>query len=60
MGRGEGRGEEKRSCTNLDVLKVGRALESVVVPIEVLHPPIQVRVVVADRAEVGLEVRDVD
>jgi hypothetical protein len=42
------------------VLKVSRLLERRVVPVEVLGVTVQVRVVVADRAEVAAEVEDVD
>ena len=44
----------------LDMLEVRRALEGVVVPVQVLHPRVQSRVAGADGAEVALEVADVD
>jgi len=42
------RGEGEQ--THLDVFKVGRLLESRVVPVKVLHPSVQIGVVVTDTA----------
>lgn len=43
----------------LDVLKVGRVLERGVRVVQVLHPAVQVREVLADRADVALEVGNI-
>ena len=44
----------------LDMLEVGCILERRVVPIKVLHPPVDVRVPVADGPGIALEVTVVD
>lgn len=44
----------------LDVQEVGRVLESRVVPVQVAHPLVEVRVPRADVTDVALEVLDVD
>ena len=43
----------------LDVLEVARVLEGRAAPVERAHPAVQVRVPVADRAQVALKVADV-
>lgn len=45
---------------SLDAVKVGCVLECGVVPVEVLHPPVDVRVAISDRAVVALEMSEVD
>lgn len=45
---------------HLDMLEVARILERSVVPVQLAHPLVQVRVPVADRAQVALEMREVD
>lgn len=45
---------------HLDMLEVARVLECSVVPVQLAHPLVQVRVPVADRAQVALEMREVD
>lgn len=50
----------RKKGRHLDVVKVGGRLERVIVPVQVLAPAVQVGVVVSDRAEVALEVADVD
>ena len=44
----------------LNMLKVARILECGVLPVELPHPAVDVRVSVADGADVALEVHDVD
>ena len=44
----------------LDMLKIARILERGVLPIELAQPAVDVRVSVADGADVALEVHDVD
>jgi hypothetical protein len=44
----------------LDVLKVCRVLERRIVPVQLAHPAVQVRVPITDVADVALEVADVD
>ena len=50
----------RKRGTHLDVVKVGRRLERVIVPVQVLAPAVQVGVVVPDRGDVALEGADVD
>ena len=45
---------------HLDMLEVARVLERSVVPVQLAHPLVQVRVPVADRAQVAFEMREVD
>lgn len=42
------------------MLEVARVFERSIVPVQLAHPLVQVRVPVADRAQVALEVREVD
>lgn len=43
-----------------DVFKVGRLLERLVLPVQVLQPPVELRVVVSDEPSIALEVGVVD
>jgi len=45
---------------SFDVVKVGRILERLVVPVEVLHPTVDFWVAVTDGRLVALKVTDVD
>jgi len=40
----------------LDVVELGRRLERVVFPVQVFHPPVNIRITAADSAEVAFEV----
>lgn len=44
----------------LDMRKVRRALESVVFPVQLLHPTIDIRISSSDGVVVAFEVTDVD
>lgn len=48
-----------RVVVRLDVLEVGRRLESIVLPVETSQPGVDIRIAGSDCAQIALEVTDI-